>query len=170
VRDTALQTGNWYAARSIDSGQTWSYISPYTTFAATDGGFCCDQRTIYIPSADITVWLLQYSYSGTTQKAGQRIAIANGRADLQAGTNGSWHSYYFSRRASAAASASGWTSLTSPTATASSTARRTCSTRRAASPTPWCGACRSASWPPAARQLQLLAQRDRPLAAALRTA
>ena len=96
VQDTALQTGNWYAARSIDHGQTWSYISPYTTFSATDGGFCCDQRTFYVPSADITVWLLQYSYSGTTQKAGQRIAIANGRADLQAGANGSWHSYYLS--------------------------------------------------------------------------
>ncbi len=95
VRDTVLQTGNWYAARSIDSGETWTYISPSTTFAATDGGFCCDQRAIYIPSADITVWLLQYSYSSTTQKAGQRIAIANGRADLQADTNGVWHSYYF---------------------------------------------------------------------------
>ena len=95
VRDTCLQTGNWYAARSIDSGATWTYISPSTTFAASDGGFCCDQRAIYIPSADITVWLLQYSYSSTTQKAGQRIAIANGRADLQADTNGSWHSYYF---------------------------------------------------------------------------
>ncbi|MCC6669951.1 MAG: hypothetical protein IT458_02740 [Planctomycetes bacterium] len=96
LRDTVLQTGNWYAARSIDSGETWTHISPYTTFPATDGGFCCDQRAIYIPSADITVWLLQYSYSSTTQKAGQRIAIANGRVDLQAGANGSWHSYYLS--------------------------------------------------------------------------
>jgi len=95
VHDTALQTGNWYAARSIDSGETWSYISPYTTFSATDGGFCCDQRAIYVPSQDITVWLLQYSYSSTTQQGGQRIAIANGRADLQAGSSGSWHSYYF---------------------------------------------------------------------------
>lgn len=95
VGDTALQTGNWYAARSIDSGETWSYISPYTTFAATDGGFCCDQRAVYVPSDDITVWLLQYSYSSTTQQGGQRIAIANGRADLQAGSVGSWHSYYF---------------------------------------------------------------------------
>ena len=95
VHDTALQTGNWYAARSIDSGETWSYISPYTTFSATDGGFCCDQRAIYIPSADITIWFLQYSYSATTQQGGQRIAVANGRADLQAGANGSWHSYYF---------------------------------------------------------------------------
>ena len=95
ARDTALQTGNWYAARSIDHGQTWSYVSPYTTFPATDGGFCCDQRAVYIPSQDITVWLLQYSYSSTTQKAGQRIAIANGRDDMQVGSNGSWHSYYF---------------------------------------------------------------------------
>lgn len=94
ARDTVLQTGNWYAARSIDSGNTWTYISPSTTFAATDGGFCCDQRAIYIPSADITVWLLQYSYSATTQKGGQRIAVANGRDELRADTNGTWHSYY----------------------------------------------------------------------------
>ncbi len=94
ARDTILQTGNWYAARSIDSGQTWTYVNPYTTFSAVDGGFCCDQRALYIPSHDITVWLLQYSYSGTTQQAGQRIAIANGRDDMQVGSNGSWHSYY----------------------------------------------------------------------------
>ncbi|HLU40668.1 MAG TPA: hypothetical protein VK081_14880, partial [Planctomycetota bacterium] len=97
-RDTILQTGNWYAARSLDSGETWTHISPYTTFSATDGGFCCDQRAIYIPSVDITVWLLQYTYSSTTQQGGQRIAIANGRADLRAGNNGSWHSYYFDPR------------------------------------------------------------------------
>jgi len=95
LQDTVLQTGNWYAARSIDSGETWSFVSPYTTFTAADGGFCCDQRAIYVPSHGITVWLLQYSYSSTTQKAGQRIAIANGRADLQAGSSGSWHSWYF---------------------------------------------------------------------------
>ena len=95
VRDTCWQTGNWYAARSIDSGATWSHVSPLTTFPANDGGFCCDQRALYIPSADITVWVLQYDYSATTRQGGQRIAIANGRADLQAGTVGAWHSYYF---------------------------------------------------------------------------
>ncbi len=95
VRDTSLFTGNWYAARSMDSGQTWSFISPHTTFPAPDGAFCCDQRVLYIPSADITVWLLQYNYSATTLRGGQRIAIANGRADLRAGTTGSWHSWYF---------------------------------------------------------------------------
>jgi hypothetical protein len=95
LQDTAWFTGNWFAARSIDSGTSWTYVSPYTAFPAPDGGFCCDQRTVYIPSHDITVWVLQYSYSTTTQQGGTRIAIANGRADLQAGTGGAWHSFYF---------------------------------------------------------------------------
>ncbi len=49
VGDVNLQTGNWYAARSLDSGTTWTYLSPYTTFPARDGGFCCDQRALYVP-------------------------------------------------------------------------------------------------------------------------
>ena len=39
-RDTAFQTGNWYAALSNNSGRNWTYVSPYTFFPAVDGGFC----------------------------------------------------------------------------------------------------------------------------------
>lgn len=92
--DTAWFTGNWYAARSLDSGASWSYVSPYTRFPAVDGGFCCDQRVLYIPSHDITIWLLQNTYSSTTQQGGQRIAVARGRADLQAGATGTWAGPY----------------------------------------------------------------------------
>ncbi len=49
-----------------------------------------------MPSHDITVWLLQYSYSETTMSGGMRIAVANGRADLAAGAFGDWHSFYTS--------------------------------------------------------------------------
>jgi len=87
-RDIALETGNWYAATSIDSGMTWTYVSPYTTFPASDGGFCCDQRTIYVPSRDITVWLLQYNQGAVHNR--YRIAIARGRDNLK---DGVWYYY-----------------------------------------------------------------------------
>lgn len=89
-----FQTGNWYAARSVDNGSSWSHVSPYTFFASADNGFCCDQRIVYIPSHDITVWVLQYSYSSSTQTAGYRIAVANGSADLANTSPSAWTSYY----------------------------------------------------------------------------
>ena len=30
-----FQTGNWYAARSLDGGVTWGYLNPYTIFSDT---------------------------------------------------------------------------------------------------------------------------------------
>jgi hypothetical protein len=94
VGDTIFQVGNWYAARSIDQGATWTHVNPYTLFPAPDGTFCCDQRVIHVPSHDIVVWILQYQYSATTRSGGIRIAVANGRADLRAGATGNWHSWY----------------------------------------------------------------------------
>lgn len=89
-RDTAFQTGNWYAGLSKDSGVSWSLVNPFTLFSAADGGFCCDQKTIHIASHDATVWLLQYSYSSTTQSGRHRIAWANGRSALR---NSAWNYY-----------------------------------------------------------------------------
>ncbi|HEV8516251.1 MAG TPA: hypothetical protein VGQ47_01270 [Candidatus Limnocylindrales bacterium] len=48
-------THNWYAARSIDGGQSWSYTDPYADFA----DFCCDQDTIYDPARDMHLWYRQ---------------------------------------------------------------------------------------------------------------
>ncbi|MCF6157327.1 MAG: hypothetical protein E3K32_01870 [wastewater metagenome] len=48
-------TGNWFAARSTNSGFTWSYVNPYTDF----GNFCCDQVTIYDESRFRMFWLRQ---------------------------------------------------------------------------------------------------------------
>lgn len=95
VQDTILMTGNPYAARSIDQGQTWTMIDPDTTFPSMDGGFCCNQRVLYVPSEDIVVWVLQYAPSSQTGSNGIRVAVANGRADLRAGTAGAWHSWYW---------------------------------------------------------------------------
>jgi hypothetical protein len=89
-QDTAFMTGNWWAGVSKDSGATFSSLSPYTTFPAVDGGFCCDQRCIYSPQHDITIWYLQYGFSGTTARGSVRIAVSVGRAGLRAGQ---WHSW-----------------------------------------------------------------------------
>jgi hypothetical protein len=41
--DTIFYAANWYAARSTDNGQTFTYVNPYTTFPSINGGFCCNQ-------------------------------------------------------------------------------------------------------------------------------
>lgn len=95
-RDTVFYTGNFFGALSGDSGKTWTYINPSTRFPARDGGFCCDQRTITIPNVGsgvdqgMTVWLLEYRYSATTQMGSLRLARAKGRNGLR---NNSWIYY-----------------------------------------------------------------------------
>jgi hypothetical protein len=49
----AFFTGNWYAARSINGGYGWSYISSFSGYPE----FCCDQVSIYDESRDIFAWL-----------------------------------------------------------------------------------------------------------------
>ncbi len=90
-KDSSFMTGNWWAAVSKNGGGDWSYINPYTKFAAPDGAFCCDQYSIFIPKWGLSVWLLQYGYSKTTKSGGYRIAFAD-RASLRKGI---WWSYYF---------------------------------------------------------------------------
>jgi hypothetical protein len=53
--DLIFYTGNWFAARSIDGGSTWGYISPYQSFQ----DFCCDQDVVYDPEHDIFIWYRQ---------------------------------------------------------------------------------------------------------------
>jgi hypothetical protein len=53
-------TGNWYASRSTDRGQNWTFIDPFTEFPDAAGGFCCDQMVHYSRSRRIWIWLLQY--------------------------------------------------------------------------------------------------------------
>ncbi len=72
---TVFMTGNWYAARSSDGGQTFAFVNPYTTFPASDGGFCCDQVVQYIPSIGRFVWLLQY-ITDVNNENRFRIAVA----------------------------------------------------------------------------------------------
>ncbi len=82
-----MYTGNWYAARSGDGGQTFQYIDPFTSFPDPPNlGFCCDQVVNYIASIDTFVWLLQYGPQpgGAEQDNIQRLAFAK-TADVLAG-------------------------------------------------------------------------------------
>ena len=60
-----LVTGNWFASRSSDAGQSWQFVDPETMFPASMGGFCCDQVALYEPSRDLWIWLLQYRTDAT---------------------------------------------------------------------------------------------------------
>jgi hypothetical protein len=79
-------TGNWYTARSVDAGQTFQFIDPFTSFPNPPNlSFCCDQVVNYIPSIDTFVWLLQYGTNSDPQIDNiQRLAFA-ASADVQAG-------------------------------------------------------------------------------------
>jgi hypothetical protein len=81
-----MYTGNWYAARSGDGGQTFQYLDPFTAFPDPPNlGYCCDQVVNYIASIDTFVWLLQYGpKSGPDQDNIQRLAFAKS-ADVVAG-------------------------------------------------------------------------------------
>ncbi|MEK6304258.1 MAG: pre-peptidase C-terminal domain-containing protein, partial [Acidobacteriota bacterium] len=88
--NTLFMSANWYAARSSDGGNTFSYVNPYTTFPSVNGGFCCDQIVNYARNQDMTLWALQYvkdASSGTL-----RIARAVGSTDV---LNNSWIYYDF---------------------------------------------------------------------------
>ena len=78
--DAIFQTGNWYAAKSLDNGTTWTYVNPYSTFPTTGAfaaGFCCDQRVTQDSSRGLIMWYLQYLRTGTgpTDQNGVRLAV-----------------------------------------------------------------------------------------------
>jgi hypothetical protein len=56
-----LITGNWYAAKSLDGGGTWTFLDPYTLFPQAGSRFCCDQVVLDEPRRGLLFWLLQYS-------------------------------------------------------------------------------------------------------------
>ncbi len=71
-------TGNWYAARSTDGGQTFSYIDPFADFT----NFCCDQDTVYDPARNMHLWYRQGSVpsGGGTQNEVKLGVSTNGGA------------------------------------------------------------------------------------------
>jgi hypothetical protein len=87
--DVLMYTGNWYAARSIDAGQTFQYINPFNAFPDPPNlGYCCDQVVNYLPTIDTFVWLLQYGpKTGPQADNIQRLAFATSDQVR----SGSWH-------------------------------------------------------------------------------
>jgi len=80
---TIFMTGNWYAARSIDRGTTWTLLDPFTEFPTDRGRFCCDQLIQYLPAKRLWIWLLQYEQVG----AGNIFRLAASRTAAP----GTWH-------------------------------------------------------------------------------
>jgi len=88
--NTLFMSANWYAARSADGGNTFTYVSPYTTFPNINGGFCCDQIVNYARNQDMMLWALQYIKDGSSGTL--RIARAVGSAAV---LNNTWVYYDF---------------------------------------------------------------------------
>jgi len=82
--NVVFYTGNWYAAVSSDSGNTFKFIDPAKSFKnpKPNSTFCCDQVVHYISKIDTFVWLLQYGPD--TGDNIQRLAFAK-TADVVAG-------------------------------------------------------------------------------------
>ncbi len=95
--DVVIYTGNWYAARSIDGGQTFQFLDPFTAFPDPPNlGFCCDQVANYIASIDTFVWLLQYGpKSGPEADNIQRLAFAT----TDEVRTGHWHLFDITTKA-----------------------------------------------------------------------
>lgn len=72
-QDGIFVTGNWYAARSADSGASWTWVDPANTVPEAAGGFCCDQLTLFDQQRGIWIWILQYIMQNQTNVF--RIAI-----------------------------------------------------------------------------------------------
>lgn len=64
-------TGNWFAARSTNRGQTWSYVNPFADMQE----FCCDQDVIYDEGRDIFLWYRQ----GDPDASGNRFRLGVSR-------------------------------------------------------------------------------------------
>ena len=90
VGDAVFYTANWYAARSTNGGQNFTYINPYTFFPAAANGFCCDQVTAYAPNQDMAIWGIQYDNNAAGNVF--RVARAIGSAGI---AGNSWIYYDF---------------------------------------------------------------------------
>jgi hypothetical protein len=91
-----FETGNWYGSFSTNDGTSFitnhPSANPFTTFPASDGGFCCDQTAIYDPSRDLLFWLLMYVNDASRNRL--RLAITSPRS-IPAGGVPTWFFYDF---------------------------------------------------------------------------
>ena len=89
--NTIFYTANEFAARSLDGGNTFTYVNPYTTFPQVNGGFCCDQVTLSAPQQNMIIWELQY-FEDAARNNTIRIARAVGSSQV---ANNTWAYYDF---------------------------------------------------------------------------
>ena len=73
-----LLTGNWFASRSMNNGQTWELLDPDRLFEPAPGGFFCDQLALYDASRDLMLWYLQYSVPENANTNTIRLAVNRG--------------------------------------------------------------------------------------------
>jgi hypothetical protein len=85
--DSVLFTGNWFAAYSVDSGQTFVAISPKDMTRKVGLGFCCDQVVIFVPRINSYVWFL------LSQKKTLLMAVASPQ-DLRDSKGRNWTLYH----------------------------------------------------------------------------
>lgn len=90
-----LVTHNTFLEYSTDGGTTFLELDPTTIFPnfdshgnLIDGGLCCDQAVVYVPSIDRFVWLMQFWKGKTTSQNRMRLAAASPAALLNAGCVG----------------------------------------------------------------------------------
>ena len=91
TQQLALASGNTFLQVSTDGGQTFpTTITNYSTVFgdSPDGGYCCDQVLLYIPSIDRVVWLVQ-SNQAAAGASRERVAWAK-PADIVANFNTAW--------------------------------------------------------------------------------
>ena len=70
-------TGNWYTSRSVNDGDSWTYLNPFNQFPSSPGsGFCCDENTLYDEKNGIFVWLRQGSPDSNGQNI-DRLSVSN---------------------------------------------------------------------------------------------
>jgi len=100
---TIFYTGNWFASKSLDGGQTWTYLSPYTQLPKPGVDFCCDQTVLYDPSRKLTFWILQYSEDASGENV-LRVAVNKSKTlaekdwywwDIKPSANPKWAKQWF---------------------------------------------------------------------------
>ena len=89
VDDRVFYTANWFAAESVDGGDTWTYVNPYTGPFPEPAGqtFCCDQQVHHDRTSNALFWLQQLIPDTSTDEGSQRI-------NVDQDSNGTWDCFY----------------------------------------------------------------------------
>jgi hypothetical protein len=64
-------THNWYAARSTNGGNTYTYVSPYADMPE----FCCDQDAVHDERRDLFIWSRQGIFQNNQNRI--RFSVSN---------------------------------------------------------------------------------------------